>query len=584
MHRRLLAVFVFPLLGLLASCSPPPKFQGPLRLLEQPTADGSSPKAGRLATADDARPALLESARWRVALPERPLLTFSPGLAYAGAEEAPGWFDLRVRAGERVIYEDRLNPRALRGFREVSLALEDLGRETVLEFSLAFTDREGRPIERPGELLLGVAEPTLHDLHDYGKRKGIVLISVDTLRRDHVGVYGYLPPTTPSIDSIGQSGITCDDAVSTSSWTLPAHLSMLTSLDPGQHGGTDMDHGFNGRAPILPALLRDAGYATQAITSHLYVSSAYGLDEGFDHLDFRQDRKAGEIVDRAIALLDRLGDEPFFLFLHFYDPHWHYDPPPEALAHFETEYEGDLTGLWQDFSRRDPKSFTEADLAHLKALYDGEIRYTDDQIARLLAHIDHRQLDRNTLLVLTSDHGEEFLEHGAFEHQRTLYDEVIRVPLILRAPDLMHRRILEQTSILDITPTILQWAGLPPIPGVRGRSLLGELPKEYLTYGETDHTNDGTRKLFMRDGARSLKMILSLDTQSGELAREEWYDLASDPAEWHASLPPPDIAAAIREQGLERWRQNREGTEGPEVSLSPEELERLRALGYFQSP
>jgi len=584
MHRRLLASPLAAFLGLLSGCtSPPPPFQGPLHLLEQTTADGSPPQVGRLAAGDDARPALLESARWRVGLPERPLLTFAPGVAYAGTDEAPGWFDLRVRAGEHVIYEDRLNPRALRGFREVSLPLEDLGTETVLEFSLALTDREGRPLERPGDLLLGVAEPTLHDLHDYGERKGIVLISVDTLRRDHVGIYGYLPPTTPTIDSIGQAGIACDDAVSTSSWTLPAHLSMLTSLDPGQHGGTDMDHGFNGRVPTLPALLRDAGYATQAITSHLYVSSVYGLDEGFDHLDFRQDRKAGEVVDRAIAQLDRLGDEPFFLFLHFYDPHWHYDPPPETLALFESEYDGDLTGLWQDFSRRDPKSFTEADLDHLKALYDGEIRYTDDQIGRLLAHIDRRRLDRNTLLVLTSDHGEEFLEHGAFEHQRTLYDEVIRVPLVMRRPDRIHRRILGQTSILDIAPTILEWAGLPPIPGARGRSLLEDLPREYLTYGETDHTNDGTRKLFMRAGGRHLKMILSLDARTKELAAEEWYDLASDPAEWQPALPPPDIADGIREQGLERWRQNREGAEGPDVSLSPEELERLRALGYVPS-
>jgi arylsulfatase A-like enzyme len=580
MRGRLL----LPLLGLLASCSPPAPFQGPLRLLEHTTADGAAPRAGRLTAAGDSRAALLESARWRVALPARPLLTFAPAIAWAGAEEAPGWFDLTVRAGDAVLYRDRLNPRALGGFREVSLPLEGLGRETLLDFSLALNDREGRPVERPGELLLGVAEPTLHDLADYGAKKGIVLISVDTLRRDHVGLYGYAPPTTPSIDSIGRAGITCDDAVSTSSWTLPAHLSMLTSLDPGQHGGTDMDHGFDGRAPTLPDRLRDAGYATQAVTSHLYVSPVYGLEHGFDHLDFRQDRKAGEVVDRAIALLDRLGDEPFFLLLHFYDPHWHYDPPAEALAHFESEYAGDVTGLWQDFSRRDPASFSEADLRHLRALYDGEIRYTDDQIGRLLEHLEERGLDRGTLVLLTSDHGEEFLEHGAFEHQRTLYEEVIRVPLVVRAPGLAPRRITQQTSVLDVAPTILDWAGLPPLPEARGHSLLRDLPAERLAFGETDHTNDGTRKLFLRAGAGDLKTILSLDPASGEPAAEEWYDLSTDPSERHGALPPPEVVEAIRRQALQRWTGNRERPEAPGVSLSPEQIESLRALGYFTTP
>src|SRR6185503_13895537 len=161
-------------------------------------------------------------------------------------------------------------------------------------------DREGRPLPLPKGVALAVSDPVIHDLDAYGKAKGIVLVSIDTVRRDHVGAYGYAKPTTPRLDALAQEGVLCEDAVSTSSWTLPAHLSMLTSVDPGAHGGTDMSHGFNRRLPTLASLLRKAGFATQAVTSHLYVSTVYGLDDGFDHLDFHQDRRAAEVADRAI--------------------------------------------------------------------------------------------------------------------------------------------------------------------------------------------------------------------------------------------------------------------------------------------
>src|SRR5260221_434488 len=157
-------------------------------------------------------------------------------------------------------------------------------------------------------------------------------------------------PTTPRFDALARAGVLFDDAVSTSSWTLPAHLSMLTGVDPGRHGGVDMRHGFNRSVPTVPALLRAAGFATRAVTSHLYVSSVYGLDDGFEHLDFRQDRKATEVADRGIDLLDRVGDRPFFVFLHLYDPHWHYDPPDWARRLFENAYAGSLTRELLDFS------------------------------------------------------------------------------------------------------------------------------------------------------------------------------------------------------------------------------------------
>ena len=556
-------------------------FEGPRPLLRETPIGGKPARTGSVTTGGETRPALLESARFRVALPHRPLLTFGVGLSYAGQGEAPGWYRLAVRANGRALVERTINPRASHGWKDVSVALDGLGREATLQFDLRFTDREGRDIARPADLLLGVADPTVHDLDDFGRAKGVILVSIDTVRRDHVGIYGYPKPTTPRFDALARGGILCEDAVSTASWTLPAHLSMLTSVDPGAHGGTDMGHGYNHRAPTLASLLRKAGFATQAVTSHLYVSAVYGVDDGFDNMDFHQDRRATEVADRAIEILDRVGDRPFFLFLHLYDPHWHYDPPEAQRRLFEKPYAGTLTGLWQDFSKRNRSNTTAADLDHLLALYDGEIRYADDEVGRVLDHVKARGLDRGTLVVMTSDHGEEFLEHGSWEHQKTLYEEVIRVPLLVSGPGVAPRREAAQTSLLDVMPTILAWAGVTASPVQQGRSLLAALGGRE-AYGETDHTIDHTHKLFLRAGAGRWKAIFSL-AQDGGPHGEEWYDLASDPGETRGIAPPAGTADAIRGRAIQRWREARgRGGPGPPVQLTPEQRERLRALGYVK--
>ncbi len=379
------------------------------------------------------------------------------GVAFTGSpDDAPGWYRLRVRAGDRIVLEHTLNPRAARGWRDFSVSLEGLGRVAIVGFELRLADRDGADVPCPPGLVLGVSDPTVHDLDDYGKAKGVLLVSIDTLRRDHVGAYGYAPPTTPRLDALAREGVFCEDAVSSSSWTLPAHLSMFTSVDPGAHGGVDMSHGFNHAVPTLAALLRQAGFATEAVTSHLYVSPVYGLDDGFDHLDFRQDRKATDVANRAVDVLDRIGDRPFFLFLHFYDPHWHYDPPESTRRIFDKAYAGTITGRLQDFSRRSRSNVSAADLAHLIALYDGEIRYVDDELARVFDHLRARGLERGTLVLVTSDHGEEFLEHGSWEHQKTLYEEVVRVP---RAAPIA--RPTARPTTPSTAPTSCSCAGAP---------------------------------------------------------------------------------------------------------------------------
>jgi arylsulfatase A-like enzyme len=562
-----------------AACRRSP-FPGPMALVSQRTATGGAPRVATLALGGETRAALVESTSFLVDLPARPLLTFGIGLGWTGEGDAPGWYRLTVRADDHVLTERTLNPRALREWRDVSVPIEGGARRATITFELRFTDRDGRVLKAPAGLVLGVGDPVVHDLDAYGRFHSVLLISIDTVRRDHVGAYGYARPTTPRFDALARTGLVFDDAVSTSSWTLPAHLSMLTGVDPGRHGGVDMRHGFNRSVPTVPALLRAAGFATRAVTSHLYVSSVYGLDDGFEHLDFRQDRKATEVADRGMDVLDRVGDRPFFVFLHLYDPHWHYDPPDWARRLFETSYTGSVTGNWQDFSRRDRAAVSDADLAHLLALYDGEIRYADTEVGRVLDHLTARGLDRSTLVVITSDHGEEFLDHGSWEHQKTLYEEVVRVPLAIRGAGLEPRRERAQVSALDVAPTILAWAGVPAPASVTGRSLLGPLA-EREAYGETDHTVDGTRKLFLRGGAARWKTVLSLSPDGKETRGEEWYDLSSDPAERKSVPPAPTVADPIRRRALERWRADRgAGGSARPVCLSAEQQERLRALGY----
>jgi arylsulfatase A-like enzyme len=575
MRRGALAL----LLALAAGCSR--RAPGPDRLLLHRTVEGTPPRAGSLAIGGEARPALLRSASFEVRLPSRALLTFGMGVTFTGnPEDAPGWYRLRVRAGDQVLLEHTLNPRAAHGWRDFSVPLERLGREGHVGFELRLTDRNGADVAWPPGLVLGVSDPTVHDLDDYGKAKGVLLVSIDTLRRDHVGAYGYGPPTTPRLDALAREGVFCEDAVTTSSWTLPAHLSMLTSVDPGAHGGVDMSHGFNRRVPTLAALLRGAGFATQAVTSHLYVSSVYGVDDGFDHLDFHQDRKATDVANRAVDVLDRIGDRRFFLFLHFYDPHWHYEPPESTRKIFDAPYAGTITGRLQDFAHRDRKSVSPADLAHLIALYDGEIRYVDDELGRVFDHLRARGLDRGTLVLVTSDHGEEFLEHGSWEHQKTLYEELVRIPLLFWGPGVGPRREPSPTSLLDVAPTVLAWAGVPVPAPMQGRSLLAH-GADREGYGETDHTVDGTHKLFLRAGARRWKTILSLDREGASVRGEEWYDLSVDPGESRRILPPAATADAMRRLALQRWKAARRlGAGAPAVNLSPEQRERLRALGY----
>ena len=322
--------------------SPP---QGPQSLLLAKP-DGARSRVDVIEIGDESREALVDTQAWTLVFPRKAILTFGVGARWDGQGDIPGWGRFVVALDGKEIARETVNPRVAHDWKDVTLRLDAPPREGRLSISMRYTDKDGVDLPRPAEFTLAVSEPTLHDQAAYGMNRGVILISVDTLRRDHVGAYGYSKPTTPTLDSLAKAGVLADDAVSVSSWTLPSHLSMLTSVLPGTHGGVDSAQGFNRSVPSVAAMLKVRGYATHAVTSHLYVSKTYGVDDGFDSMNFRQDRLAANVANHAMDLIDRFGDRPFFIFLHFYDPHWHYAPPPEILKLFESSYAGKLTGLY----------------------------------------------------------------------------------------------------------------------------------------------------------------------------------------------------------------------------------------------
>lgn len=533
-----------------------------------------------IAIGDEPRDALLASQAWTLDFPRHAILTFGVGSRFEGTGDAPGWGRFVVAIDGREVAKETVNPRTTHDWKDVTVELEAPPLRGVLSISIHFTDKDGRDLPQPADLRLAVSDPVLHDRAAYGLKRGVIFISIDTLRRDHVGAYGYAKPTTPNLDALARRGVLAADAVSVSSWTLPSHLSMLTSTLPGTHGGTDMKQGFNRSVPSVAEILRGLGVATHAVTSHLYVSKTYGLEAGFDSMNFRQDRLAENVANHAMDLVDRFGDRPFFMFLHFYDPHWHYAPPPDVLKIFESSYAGTLTGNLKDFQNLRPEQVKPKDLEHLLALYDGEIRYTDNEIGRLLAHLKERGADRNTLMVVTSDHGEEFLDHGSWEHQKTLYEEVIRIPLIVSGPGVAARREGQPVSLLDIAPTILDYLSVKPAPSMRGVSLLRPVGEFREMYGETDHTLDGTRLSFVRGGSKSWKAILRSDPAKQKEASSEWYDLAADPAERTNRPPAEALRVSIEARARDLGLKSRSGVAKKAVELSDEQKEKLRALGY----
>ncbi len=320
-----------------------------------------------------------------------------------------------------------------------------------------------------------------------GADPDIILVSVDTLRADHLGAYGYSRDTSPFLDALATEGVRITHFRSPVPWTLPAHTTLLTGLLPSSHrvvdDGVRLDRGI----PVLPELLAARGYATGGFVSTLYVSRKFGFERGFDTFDdfgitterknLRGEVDAEDVVDAALDFLGDREGQSAFVFLHLYDAHYPYEAPGDHDALFDRpSREGDLRYRKYAYFKKHPPSREQ--MEHQIAQYDEEIRYLDGELARLKAALDAS--DREAVWLVTADHGEEFLERGSWGHAHTLYPEQLRIPMIAAGPGLPRGVVLDGVAGLqDVTPTLLDLSGEPPPEGsVDGLSLLPYLSGE----------------------------------------------------------------------------------------------------------
>ncbi|MBW2290598.1 MAG: sulfatase-like hydrolase/transferase, partial [Deltaproteobacteria bacterium] len=415
-----------------------------------------------------------------------------------------------------------------------------------------------------------------------------------TVRADYIGSYGATRAHTPNFDTVAAEGVRFDVAISPTPLTLPSHASLMTALDPPAHGVRHNGiHRLSGEIPTLAEHLRAAGFATAAFVGALVLDARFGLDRGFNtyddtmsdrmsgHVGYAErvldarfgldrgfntyddtmsdrmsghvgyaERTADAVADAALAWLDR-APERFFLWLHFYDAHAGYDPPP---------------GFASAFASRP---------------YQGEIAFVDSQLGRVLTDIRRRWPVGGTLLVVTADHGESLGEHGEATHSYSIYDATQRIPLVMSGPGLPRGRVVAETvRLVDVAPTVIGLAGAAPLLEVEGRDLrpliAGDEGDERIAYMETQATR-------LDYGWSPLLGVRTARFKYIRAPRPELYDLESDSGELRdiAGTNPEEVARldGLLAKRLASGMVSR-GDNRLSVGLSDSDRERLRSLGY----
>jgi arylsulfatase A-like enzyme len=409
-------------------------------------------------------------------------------------------------------------------------------------------------------------------------RPNILLILVDTLRRDRLTPYGYRRETSPEIARrLAAPGTVMEDAYSQAPWTLPSVVSLMTGRYPGELLGGDLAaYGIPPDVEPLAERLAAAGYETAGFLANPTMHVGAGFERGFRTFyappaDPEWLRRHADDLNRhaqpwITAYQDR--DRPFFLYLHYIDPHDPYDNPETAGNHspFEGEYRGPVGGDWVHgiYSGKLALADPVRDLAHLSALYDSEVHYVDRAIGELLDRLRPEVLAR-TLVLLTADHGEELLDHGGWKHGQTLYEEQIHVPLIWRWDGHIRagRRLAGTVRLLDLAPTLAaaagaapdpRWQGMDLLPALTGAAPLAERPAfaEGLSGGPLRAAAVlGRQKLIVFNREEPFAPANELQDylwrkDLARLARVELYGLARDPAEGRDLAPDPAAPAGSR--------------------------------------
>ena len=427
--------------------------------------------------------------------------------------------------------------------RRIRIALAGLAAATVVLGSVVCTSKHGTVEPRPDANLL--------------------LITIDTLRADRVGVYGHKPAETPHLDRLARDGVLVERAMTPVPLTLPAHASIMTGTYPLEHGVRNNGNYFLPEGiPTLAGILKERGYVTAAFVAAFVLDARFGLARGFDHYSDRvnealpgswyAERNADEVLEDFKPWFARHGTDKFFAWIHFWDPHMEYDPPEPYRSRFA-----------------DP--------------YDGEVAYVDAAVGKILDLLKTAGIEDRTLVVVTSDHGEAFGEHGELGHSIFCYEENIRIPLILNLPGHLPpgKRTEGPASLVDVKPTVLELLGIE-IPGhIQGISLIPEIggrkpgPRDF--YLESYYPMEDM-------GAAPVVGIVSGRYKFLDLPRPELYDLQADPAEMNNRVEKEPSRSRDMKAGLDRLI----GTFGSADrastrTVSDEEWSRLASLGYLSA-
>jgi arylsulfatase A-like enzyme len=442
---------------------------------------------------------------------------------------------------------------------------------------------------RPAALL-----PALEDVN-------VVLIVIDTVGAEHLGCYGRPLPTSPNLDRLASEGVRFERAYTTAPWTQPAVASLLTSLTPSDHGVRRVLDSLPPERQTLAELLRERGFRTAGVVSHLVLKAEYGYGQGFDSYDESAvgDHRAvtgHKTTAAAVAALDTLAASRFFLFVHYFDPHWHYNH--HRAFDFTADYGGRLLpGTEIGRLRAMAKQLTPEDVEYLRRLHGEELAYTDYCIFKLVDRLRELGVADNTLLVVTADHGEEFMRHGWIGHTATLYEELIRVPLIVHFPRALAPRVVGRpVSTLDVLPTLLGLSRRPAAaPPWQGASLAGLLagdeaayPPERPQFAEVSYVSpagypsgdDGPKNYFKTALVTDRwKVIHDLEAQRWSL-----FDLRADPEELRDLAGSRRRELADLQAQLGAWEAPRVATwdlgRAPAPAVDAENMRRLRSLGY----
>jgi arylsulfatase A-like enzyme len=594
---------------------------GEVRL--QVAADGAERPSIR-GWAREALPARRSHVFSEVRIPTDADLTFAIGIDPDGiAPDAPSVrFSVHLIDGEHdhILFDQTLDPtneQIANTWHEHTIDLERFTNTTV---DLHFGAQHAGPadIAAPNTLVSLWANPVIRQRNPASPSPGrpnVLLISLDTLAARHLGAYGYDRPTSPNLDAFAAEALLFENAFAPAPWTTPSHASLFTGLHPVVHGAGALGKGYrlDPRWLTLAEIAYAQRYRTAAFTEGFAIRSDMGFDQGFErYWDSYGTRHHGVIEDtfgRAQAWMEEHRTEPFFLFLHTYEPHVSYIAPERFWRRFtETPPAEDMAT--NAFAYRD----------QLRNWYDAEIAYTDHVFGELIAFLRSTGLLERTLIVVTSDHGEEFFQHGGVGHIRTMYDEVLHIPLIVRLPgaDPPRARIEDLVTLTDVFATVtdlMEW----PAPATEDSYSLrllwepstGSYPRSLVhsrldIFEESADPLTGERIPWSADSLRTLTekymrtdRVWAARVAAGELSPtgsarehvEEFIDLEADPGETrNLAVSRADRVVYYRELLLQRLTEleaRREALlEGePEVGeysgLTPSDIEQLEALGYL---